>query len=182
MNLRKDAAMQIPPMQISLIAAMDEERLIGASYALPWRLPADMQWFRKQTMGKPVVMGRNTYTSIGKPLPGRLNIVLSRNRKLKLEGCCVIHDLDQLQSATENASEVMVIGGSEIYELTLPLESRMYLTGIAASFEGDAWFPDFNAAEWAEVYREDHAADELNKWPYCFRILERITKTGNKHR
>lgn len=166
--------MSISPMQISLIAAMDEEHLIGASNALPWHLPADMQWFRKQTMGKPILMGRKTFASIGKPLPGRLNIVLSRNRQLKLEGCSLIHDLDLLQSVAGHAPEVMVIGGSEIYEQTLPRACRMYLTGIAASFEGDAWFPDFNAAEWTEGFREEHAADALNRWPYCFRILERI--------
>lgn len=160
-------------MQLSLISAMDEERLIGASNSLPWRLPADMQWFRKQTLGKPVLMGRNTFTSIGKPLPGRQNIVLSRNRRLRLDGCSVIHDLDQLPRMVGDAPEVMVIGGSEIYELTLPQATRMYLTDIAASFEGDAWFPDFNEAEWLEIHREEHAADEQNHWPYCFRILER---------
>jgi len=161
-------------MHISLIAAMDEEQLIGAHNSLPWRLPADMQWFRRQTMGKPVVMGRNTFASIGKPLPGRQNIVLSRNRKLLLDGCNIIHSLDDLARTAGGADEVMVIGGAEVYELALPLANRLYLTTIAASFEGDAWFPDFDAAAWRETFREQHTADDLNPWPYCFRILERV--------
>ena len=166
-------------MHISLIAAMDKEQLIGAHNSLPWRLPADMQWFRKQTMGKPIVMGRNTFASIGKALPGRKNIVLSRNRALDLEGCSVIHSLDDLEKAAAGADEVMIIGGSEVYGLALPLADHLYLTTIAASFEGDAWFPSLNETEWHEVFREEHAADETNAWPYCFRILERIA-SGKK--
>jgi dihydrofolate reductase len=161
-------------MHISLIAAMDEERLIGANNSLPWRLPADMQWFRRQTMGKPILMGRNTFASIGKPLPGRQNIVLSRNHGLHIEGCSIIHSLEDLEKAAGAVDEVMVIGGGEVYDLTLPRADRLYLTTIAATFEGDAWFPDINEAEWREVFLEEHAADEINAWPYCFRILERI--------
>lgn len=162
-------------MQLSLIAAMDEERLIGAHNNLPWRLPADMQWFRAQTMGKPVLMGRNTFASIGKPLPGRKNIVLSRNPKLCIEGCTIIHSLDALDKVADGADEVMVIGGAEVYALTLPLADRLYLTTIDASFEGDAWFPDIDDADWHEVFREEHEADAFNSWSYCFRILERIS-------
>ena len=160
-------------MLISLISAMDKERLIGAHNSLPWHLPGDMQWFRKQTMGKPVVMGRNTFASIGRPLPGRQNIVLSRNRKLHIDGCDVIHSLDALQTATGNAAEVMIIGGAEVYELAMPLAQRMYLTTIEACFEGDAWFPDIDTAAWQEVFCESHEADTQNAWPYSFRILER---------
>jgi dihydrofolate reductase len=166
-------------MQISLIAAMDKERLIGSHNSLPWRLPADMQWFRKQTMGKPILMGRNTFASIGKPLPGRQNIVLSRNRGLKLDGCSIINSLDDLNKATGDVDEVMIIGGAEVYDLTLPLADRLYLTTIHSTFEGDAWFPEFDEAEWSEVFREEHAAGEANAWPYCFRILERIA-SGEK--
>lgn len=161
-------------MLISLIAAMDEERLIGAHNNLPWRLPADMQWFRTQTMGKPVVMGRNTFASIGRPLHGRQNIVLTRNPKLRLEGCTIIHSLDALKKVVDGAEEVMVIGGAEVYGIALPLADRLYLTTIGASFEGDAWFPDIDEAQWREVFRESHEADDVNPWPYCFRILERI--------
>lgn len=161
-------------MHISLIAAMDQERLIGAHNSLPWRLPADMQWFRKQTLGKPVVMGRHTFASIGKPLPGRRNIVISRNRKLVLEGCDIIHSLDRLKRIVGDVPEVMVIGGGEIYELAMPYATRLYLTRIEATFEGDAWFPEFNESDWREVFREEHAADEANAWPYCYRILDRV--------
>jgi len=168
-QLRKDA-----DMYLSLIAAMDEERLIGAHNNLPWRLPADMQWFRKQTMGKPILMGRNTFASIGKALPGRQNIVLSRNRALRLDGCSIIHSLDDLEKVTSEGDEVMIIGGAEVYGLALPLADRIYLTTIAANFEGDAWFPSLNETEWREVFREEHAADDTNAWPYCFSILERI--------
>lgn len=160
-------------MQISMIAAMDRERLIGAHNSLPWRLPADMQWFRRQTMGKPVVMGRNTYASIGRPLPGRQNIVLSRNPKLSIEGCRIIHDLDQLAAVVNDAPEVMIMGGAAIYELALPLADRLYLTTIEASFEGDAWFPEFERSAWHEVFSETHEPDEQNAWPCTFRILER---------
>jgi dihydrofolate reductase len=166
-------------MHISLIAAMDEERLIGAHNSLPWRLPADMQWFRKHTLGKPILMGRTTFASIGKALPGRKNIVLSRDRTLHLDGCSVIHSLNNLEKEAEGADEVMIIGGGEVYGLALPLADRLYLTTIAASFEGDAWFPNLNETEWREVFREEHAADETNAWPYCFRILERVA-SGKK--
>jgi len=162
-------------MQISLIAAMDEERLIGAHNSLPWRLPADMQWFRKQTIGKPIVMGRNTFASIGKPLPGRQNIVLSRNRALHLEGCSIIHSLDELKKVADGADEVMIIGGGEIYALALPLADRLYLTTINSTFEGDAWFPEHCEQDWREVFREAHTSDEANAWGYTFRILERVT-------
>jgi len=161
-------------MQISLIAAMDEDRLIGANNSLPWRLPADMQWFRRQTMGKPVLMGRNTFAAIGKPLPGRRNIVLSRRHDLRLEGCSIIHSLDALEKAAGGADELMIIGGSEVYCLSLPLATRLYLTTIAARFDGDAWFPALRDDEWREVFCEPHEAEEANPWPYCFRILQRI--------
>jgi len=154
---------------------MDEKRLIGAHNSLPWRLPADMQWFRSQTMGKPILMGRNTFASIGKPLPGRQNIVLSRNHALRLEGCSIINSLDDLGKATGDVDEVMVIGGAEVYELALPLANRLYLTTIASTFEGDAWFPEYREHDWCEVFHEAHAADEANAWGYTFRILERAS-------
>ncbi|MDX8391960.1 MAG: type 3 dihydrofolate reductase [Mariprofundaceae bacterium] len=166
-------------MLISLIAAMDENRLIGASNRLPWHLPADMTWFRKQTMGKPILMGRTTFASIGKALPGRTNIILSRNpelardRDLQLGGCTIIHDLSELAQAANDADEIMVIGGAQIYELTLPLAKRLYITRIHAAFDGDTYFPRLGSAGWQESEHEDHAADESNRWPYTFRILER---------
>jgi len=169
-------------MLISLIAAMDENRLIGAQNRLPWRLPADMAWFRKQTMGKPILMGRTTFTSIGKALPGRHNIILSRNLELahdpelNLNGCTVIHDLSELTQAADGANEIMVIGGAQIYKLTLPLAKRLYITHIHTSFAGDTYFPEFDSNAWQQTHHEDHSADENNRWPYTFRILERIAQ------
>ncbi len=160
-------------MLISLIAAMDENHLIGAQNRLPWTLPADMAWFRKQTMGKPIVMGRTTFASIGKALPGRRNIVLSRKPELHIDGCTVIHDLSELAQAVDDADEIMVIGGAQVYKLALPLAGRLYITQIHARFTGDTYFPEFDGGAWQETHCEDHADDENNRWPYTFRILER---------
>jgi len=160
-------------MKISLIAAMDRQRLIGRDNGMPWHLPADMQWFRKQTMDKPVLMGRKTFESIGRPLPGRLNLVLTRQPNLLIEGCTVVQSLDQVRQAVADAAEVMVIGGAQVYERLLPSADRLYLTHIEAVFEGDTWFPDYDEAEWREIFSEAHAPDEENAYPYRFTILER---------
>jgi dihydrofolate reductase len=160
-------------MKISLIAAMDENRLIGRNDALPWHLPADMQWFRKQTMGKPILMGRKTFDSIGKPLPGRTNLVLSRQPDLKIEGCTVVRSLEAAIEAVPGAEEMMVIGGAQIYASLLPQADRLYLTHIQAAFEGDAWFPAYDASQWQESFSETHGPDEKNPYAYRFTVLER---------
>jgi len=159
---------------VSLIWAMDRNRLIGRENALPWKLPADMQWFRKQTMDKPVLMGRKTFDSIGNPLPGRKNIVLSRQADLTIEGCHVVGSLAEARAVAADAEEIMVIGGSEIYGLLLPEADRLYCTEIDAAFDGDAWFPEFDENVWAQVFNETHEADETNAYPYRFLIYERI--------
>lgn len=159
---------------LSLIAAMDRNRLIGNTGALPWRLSEDLKWFKRVTMGKPIVMGRKTYESIGRPLPGRLNIVISRDPSYKAEGCEGAVDLDGALALTEEAPEVMVIGGAQIYEQVLPRADRMYLTLIDAVFEGDAWFPRYNADEWRELERETHRqSGEAGEFTYHFIIMER---------
>jgi dihydrofolate reductase len=158
--------------RLSLIWAMDENRLIGKGNRLPWRLSADLQWFRRQTYGKPVLMGRKTFESIGKPLPGRRNIVISR-KDMDIEGCTVVHSLDQARAASGDAEEIMVIGGAEIYSRLLPLADRLYFTRIHDSFEGDAWFPEFDLSEWREIYHESHSPDEKNPYAYSFFIMER---------
>ncbi len=152
---------------------MDQNRLIGKNNALPWRLPADMQWFRKQTMGKPILMGRKTFESIGKPLPGRENIVLTRQSDLSIEGCRVVSTLAEAKTAVPDAGEIMVIGGAEIYTLLLPDADRLYCTLIHDRFEGDAWFPEFDRTEWKQVFCEPHNADEKNRYAYSFIIYER---------
>lgn len=158
---------------ISLIWAMDENRLIGSDNKLPWHLPADMQWFRVQTMGKPVLMGRKTFDSIGRPLPGRQNLIMTRQTGLSIEGCTVVHSLAEAMEAAAGAEEIMVIGGAEIYARLLPKAARLYITRIHHSFEGDAWFPEFDQSGWRQVQCEEHAADEKNRWPCSFTILER---------
>jgi dihydrofolate reductase len=165
--------MQMTTPTLSLIWAMDKNRLIGNDNALPWQLPADMQWFRKQTMDKPILMGRKTFDSIGKPLPGRTNIILTRQQGLTIEGCTVVHSLAEAMAAVPNAGEIMVIGGSEIYALLLPEADRLYCTLIDAEFEGDAWFPEFDMSGWTLQLMEPHEADEKNGYPYRFVIYER---------
>jgi len=152
---------------------MDRNRLIGNQDALPWKLPADMQWFRKQTMGKPILMGRKTFESIGKPLPKRQNIVLSRQTDLKIEGCSVVQSLDEAKATVPDANEIMVIGGAEIYKLLLPQADQLYITHIDESFEGDAWFPAYDLESWQRVQDEPHQADEKNMYNYHFEIWQR---------
>lgn len=158
---------------ISLIWAQDENGLIGNDNRLPWQLPADMAWFKKQTMGKPVLMGRKTFESIGKPLPGRMNLILSRQSDLHIEGCTVVRSLGEAKAAAEEADEIMVIGGAEIYAMMLPYASRMYQTAIHAEFSGNTFFPGFDENDWQETGREDHEPDEKNPYAYSFITLER---------
>lgn len=158
---------------LSLIWAMDNNRLIGRDNALPWKLPADMAWFKKSTMGKPILMGRKTYESIGRPLPGRTNLILTRQQGLTLEGCSVIHSVDEVLTMVPDADEIMVMGGAEIYALLLPQADRLYITEIDGSFEGDAWFPDFDRSHWQEISRENHLPDDKNRYPYAFITMER---------
>ena len=154
---------------------MDENRLIGKNNALPWHLPADMQWFRQQTMGKPILMGRKTFDSIGKPLPGRENIVITRQQGLTIEGCHVVASLDEAKSVVADAEEIMVIGGAEIYAMLLPVADHLYYTQIHHAFEGDAWFPEFDLKEWKVVHEEIHSADEKNHYGHTFMIMARRT-------
>jgi len=161
-------------MKLSLIWAMDRNRLIGNQDALPWSLPADMQWFRKQTMNKPILMGRKTFDSIGKPLPKRTNIVLSRKPDLHIDGCIVVSSLAAAKAAVPDADEIMVIGGAEIYALLLPQADQLYITHIDAAFDGDTWFPSYDAQAWQNTHREHHQADDKNLYPYHFEIWQRI--------
>ncbi|MDQ6959797.1 MAG: type 3 dihydrofolate reductase [Mariprofundaceae bacterium] len=165
---------------ISLIWAQDENSLIGDGGQLPWRLPADMAWFRKNTMGKPIFMGRKTFDSIGRPLPGRTNIVLT-SQDIKIDGCTVVHSLAEAVTVTDKTEELMVMGGAQIYKLTLPRANRLYITQIHAVFEGDAWFPAFDKSMWRETFHECHKPDARNMYPFSFRILERTDKAGESN-
>ncbi len=160
-------------MIISLIAAMGNNRVIGINNALPWRLPADLKHFKKITMGKPILMGRKTYESIGKPLPGRTNIIITHDRDYQAPGCVVTHTVDEALAAATSSEEIMVIGGASFYEQLLPHAQRLYLTLIHENFAGDAWFPAFDHAQWSEVEHTDCKPDEANPYHHSFVVLER---------
>ncbi|MCP9269114.1 type 3 dihydrofolate reductase [Xenorhabdus sp. XENO-1] len=159
-------------MNISLIAAMAMDRVIGMENAMPWTLPGDLAWFKRNTLGKPVVMGRVTYESIGRPLPGRLNIVIS-SQPARDDSATWVRTIEDALAAAGDVDEIMVMGGGKIYEQFIPLAHRMYLTHIDAEVIGDTHFPDYAPDEWNSVFTEYHDADEHNSHGYCFEILER---------
>ena len=146
-------------MELVLVVAAAENGVIGKDGAMPWHLPADLRHFRRVTMGKPVIMGRKTWHSIGRPLPGRQNIVLTRDPAFHGTGATIVSILDKALAAAGGAPEAMVIGGAEIYALSRPLATRIELTRIHASPEGDTFFPEPEASLWVETAREDHVAD-----------------------
>ncbi len=159
---------------ISIIAAMDNNRLIGSDNQLPWHLPADLKYFKKVTMGKPVLMGRKTHESIGKALPGRINIVVTKDRHYTAPGCQIAHSIAQALNIAEGHPEIMVIGGTSFYQQMLPKAQRLYLTQIQGNnFSGDAYFPAWEESEWYETERENHQPDEKNMYAYSFVILEK---------
>lgn len=160
-------------MVLALVAAMDCNRAIGRAGVLPWRLPADLKHFRGLTLGKPVIMGRTTFESIGHPLHGRTNIVITRNPDYRAEGCVVMDSLEAALERFADAPELMVIGGASVYAQAMPRATRIYLTRIHHAFTGDRFFPEYPETEWIEVAREDHRADEKNPYDYSFVTLEK---------
>ena len=160
-------------MIISLIAAMDQNRLIGKGNCLPWRLPADMRDFRKLTLGKPVVMGRRTFESIGKPLAKRTNIVLTRDPHFSVGGCIVARSVDEALREADGCEEVMIIGGYSVYKQFLDCAERFYLTQIHECFEGDVYFPAFELSDWCEVKRTGHEPNSDNPHSYDFVFLHK---------
>jgi len=173
--------MSTPDLRVTLIVATDRAGVIGIDGRLPWHLPADLAHFKRTTMGKPIIMGRKTYASIGRPLPGRTSIVLTRSPGFVAEGCVVVHDVDAALRAAASAlaadaadREAMVIGGAEIYRLFLPRANRIQLTRIDATFDGDTQFPVLEESMWTETRREDRAPDERNPYPIAFITLERM--------
>lgn len=162
--------------KIAIVVAMADNRVIGRDNRLPWHLPADLRHFKQLTLGKPVLMGRKTHESIGRPLPDRTNIVVTRDRSYTAPGCIVAHSLERALQAAGGCAEVMVIGGMELYRQLLPRADCIYLTLVHAAFEGDAFFPELDAGEWREVERADWMPDEKNSWPYSFVRLERVTR------
>ncbi len=160
-------------MKLSIIVAMDRNRVIGKGDALPWHISSDLKNFKKITMGKPIVMGRKTHESIGRPLPGRDNIILTRDKNYQVEGCTVLHSMEEIFEHCKDVKEVMITGGSEIYKLSLEQATNLYLTEVHTEIEGDTYFPEFDRDEWEEVSREDFEADEKNEFDYSFVLLER---------
>lgn len=166
-------------MKISLIVAMATNRVIGKDNGLIWHLPNDLQFFKTKTMGKPMIMGRNTFESIGKPLPGRTNIVVTRDTQYSPTGTMVTHSLEQAISLARDIAtkdqidEIMIIGGAQIYEQACALADRLYLTQVHATLEGDAFFPDFDITQWQEIERQDFKACAKNPLDYSFIILDK---------
>jgi dihydrofolate reductase len=158
---------------ISLIVARDLNGVIGRDNALPWRLPADLRRFKTLTMGKPMLMGRRTFDSIGRALPGRLNLVLTRDRAWQAPGTVAVHSLDEALKEAQGAAELMVIGGAELFKLVLPLAERVYLTDVEATLSGDTRIPDLVPEEWRELERSTRAADADHAHAMTFRTLER---------
>lgn len=160
---------------ISIISALAKNKTIGKKNDLPWHLPADLKHFKEMTVGKSIVMGLNTFKSIGeRPLPNRKNIVLSTDIHYQApKEVVVAHSIEEVLEMTKNEKEVMICGGAMIYQQFLPLAQRMYLTYIDHDFEGDIFFPEFNLQDWQEVSRENHSPDEKNHYPYSFVILEK---------
>jgi dihydrofolate reductase len=157
---------------VSLIVAMAQNGVIGRDNALPWRLPEDLKRFKAFTLGKTLLMGRKTYESIGRPLPGRANLVLTRDRSFLAPGVVVVHSVEEaLAHAASN--ELVAIGGAEIYRLVLPFARRLYLTHVHADVPGDTYFPDFDPTQWADVEWRMHPADEQHAYPLTFVTLER---------
>jgi len=158
---------------LSLIAAMATDRIIGNENQMPWHLPADFAWFKQQTLGKPMIMGRKTFESIGRPLPGRKNIVISRQAQPEQEGVFWVTSIDEALACAGEVDEVMVIGGGHLYQQLLPYAQRLYLTHVDAEIEGDTHFPEYDPDQWESVFSEFRDADEANDYGLCFEILQR---------
>ena len=153
---------------------MAKNRVIGIENRLPWKLPADMKWFRQHTLGKPIIMGRKTFESFGgKPLPDRVNIIVTQDQSYQSEHSLVAHSIDEALSLCGEAEEAMIIGGMSLYEQTLPIADKLYMTVVDAEPEGDAWFPDFDQNQWSEIEKHNHEADDKNTYNCEFRILKR---------
>jgi len=161
-------------MKISLIVAMAENRVIGLKGKMPWHLSADLKHFKNITLGHPILMGRKTHEAIGRALPGRDNIVISKNRAYQAADCMVFHEVAEAFAAFASVPEIFVIGGATLYELLLPQADCLYLTQIEKTFQGDTYFPDFNPQEWQELTRRDVIDDCSVSFSYRFLTLQRI--------
>ncbi len=157
-----------PVSRISLIVAMAKNRTIGVNNTLPWRCPEDLKHFKTLTMGHHMIMGRKTFDSIGKPLPGRTTVVVSRNNELKVEGCVVVHSLQEAIAACTEDPEIFVVGGAELYQQAISLVDTLYITEIQQEVEGDAHFPEFDMNAWRETAREVRSQETPQPLEYHF--------------
>ena len=162
--------------RIAIVAAVARNRVIGRGNALPWRLPDDLRHFKRLTLGRPIVMGRRTWESLPGVLPQRRHVVVTRDPAYSAPGADVVHSLEDAVAAV-GGEEVLVVGGAELYALALPLAQRLYLTLVEADIEGDALFPMLDPAQWREVAREPHPADDRHAYPFSFVTLERVEET-----
>ena len=158
---------------MTLIVAVADNGVIGRDNTLPWHLPEDLKRFKRLTMGKPIVMGRKTFESIGKPLPGRQNIVLTRDANYHRDGVTVVHDVDAALRAAGEAAEIMIIGGADLFRLFLPCAGRVHLTRVHGDIAGDVRWPALDGREWCVVERETHAADERHVYAMTFEVWEK---------
>lgn len=163
---------------VALIWAMAENRVIGLDNKLPWYLPKDLAFFKQCTWGKPVVMGRKTHESIGRPLPGRTNIIVTRDTTYQAKGCKVVHSLEEALTVADQgclidgAEEIIVMGGAEIYAQALPFAQKLYITKVHAVIEGDAYFPDFDLSNWTESLEQHCPAEGTGEYSYSFHIYQ----------
>ena len=168
-----------PEIKISMIVAVAENGVIGNNNQLPWYLPEDLKYFKRVTMGKPIVMGRKTFESIGKPLPGRTNIVVTRNTEYAAEGVKIVSSINEAIKLADDialldgSNELMVIGGAQLYADILESVERIYLTEVHAEVKGDAFFPNIERSKWEEVAREKYLAEGPNSYDYSFVVLDR---------
>jgi dihydrofolate reductase len=164
-------------MTVSAVVAVAKNGVIGREREIPWRLPDDLKHFAQTTKGHTVIMGRKTFEAIadtlGGPLPGRQNIVITRNPGVSYDGATVVNTLDDALAKAESSDEVFIIGGGEIYKLALPQTDKIYLTEVDTEVEGDTYFPRLDPAEWTERGREEFAADDRNEYPFVIKVLER---------
>jgi len=168
-------------MKVCMIMIMDPNRLIGSNGTMPWHIPSELQYFKNTTLGKPVIMGRITFESIGKPLPGRDNIVVTSQSNFPTEGIAVAASLNAAltiaqESLTDTQQEVMIIGGAALCREAMPFTEKLYLTELKQTFEGDTWFDSYDANDWSEVSREERIADG---YPLVIRVLERVQADSN---
>jgi dihydrofolate reductase len=162
-------------MIVSIVVAISENNVIGKDNKLLWYLPNDLKHFKEITTGHTIIMGRKTFESVGKPLPKRRNIIITR-QDITIEGCEVVNSIEAALSLAKDEQEVFITGGAEIYKQSLHLTDRIYLTIVYKKFEGDSFFPEINRQQWKEVFREDHQPDEKNSLPYSFITLERAIR------